>query len=323
MTPYISSISIYVGTNGGIAFQSTMMRKPYYLRHTSRLGTINNKLLVSSVLLLLLSIVAIMTYPTHRVLVAALTRSSGGGGGGIRARFVFAPNYNAEVRPKLVLIGGATGTGKSTFGMSVALDQGIMKCISTDSVRTILRSLTPSPEASPALHRSSYSPKTLKASFDSKNQNTDCGIYDDDPVATWKETCAVLEPSIEDLLLDSVARRQGLVLEGVGLVPSTKLIEMWQNAGGGGATGCLLTITDEAVHRQLLTKRGIINAGTGSIQHAKDEAKLHKYFDRIRQIQDEMMRLAKESGWIFIEQNVNPDPLELIAESLITREIEK
>lgn len=120
--------------------------------------------------------------------------------------------------------------------------------------------------------------------------------------------------SIEDLVLDSVSRRQGLVLEGVGLVPSTRLVQMWQNAGGV-ATGCLLTISDESAHQHLLTKRGII-AGDGSLQHAKDETKIQKYFDRIRQIQDEMVQLAKESGWIFIEQNVNPDPLELITENL-------
>lgn len=97
-------------------------------------------------------------------------------GGGIRTRFVFAPNYNAVNKPKLVLIGGATGTGKSTFGMSVALDQGIMKCVSTDTVRSIMRSFT-SPDASPALYRSSYSP----------------AFENDDPVEAWKETCAVLE----------------------------------------------------------------------------------------------------------------------------------
>jgi len=40
-------------------------------------------------------------------------------------------------QPKLILIGGPPGTGKSTFGMSVALDQGILKCISTDTVRAV------------------------------------------------------------------------------------------------------------------------------------------------------------------------------------------
>jgi 2-phosphoglycerate kinase len=43
-------------------------------------------------------------------------------------------------------------TGKSTFGMSVALSQGILKCISTDSAREVMRSY----DDNPVLHRSSY-----------------------------------------------------------------------------------------------------------------------------------------------------------------------
>ena len=47
--------------------------------------------------------------------------------------FVFSPKQNTK--PQLVLIAGCTGTGKSTFGMSVALNQNILKCISTDTIR--------------------------------------------------------------------------------------------------------------------------------------------------------------------------------------------
>ena len=46
-------------------------------------------------------------------------------------------------------------TGKSTFGMSLALEQGILKCISTDTVRAVMRSYVPE-SISPPLHRSSY-----------------------------------------------------------------------------------------------------------------------------------------------------------------------
>ena len=41
--------------------------------------------------------------------------------------------------------------------MSLALDQGILKCISTDTVRAVMRSYVPE-GISPALHRSSYAP---------------------------------------------------------------------------------------------------------------------------------------------------------------------
>jgi len=211
---------------------------------------------------------------------------------GIKSRsFLLSPKTSAE-KPKLVLIGGGPGTGKSTFGMSVALDQGILKCISTDTVRAVMRSFIPK-DISPALHRSSYA-----SSFEN-----------DDTIHSWKESCSVLEASLTEIVSDSIRRQQGLVLEGVSLVPSKKLIEMWE-AGGGVATGCLLTVSKEDTHKALLERRGFI-AGATSEQNAKDKMKIVS-FDRIRDIQDEMIKLAKESGWILIEQKVEPDPLEIV-----------
>ena len=106
---------------------------------------------------------------------------------------------------KLILISGCTGTGKSTFGMSLALEQGILKCISTDTVRAVMRSYIPD-YICPALHRSSYEPP----------KDSEKGI-DDDPVKCWKATCNVLEPSVEGLVEDAIRRGSSLVLEGVSM----------------------------------------------------------------------------------------------------------
>jgi len=215
---------------------------------------------------------------------------------GIKSRsFAFSPRA-ASQKPRLVLISGCPGTGKSTFGMSVALDQGILKCISTDTVRAVMRSFIPQ-NISPALHRSSY----------------EHAPGNDDPVHSWHETVGVLEASLEDIVADSIARKQGLVLEGVSIVPSNKLIKIWED-GGGVATGCLLTITKKDTHKSMLTRRGYI-AGVSSKQQIKDKKKLDS-FDRIRKIQDEMIKLARESNWILIEQKVELDPLEIIEDRL-------
>ena len=76
----------------------------------------------------------------------------------IKQRLTFnspPPVRNTKEPPKLILISGGPGTGKSTFGMSLALEQGILKCISTDTVRAVMRSYVPD-SISPPLHRSSY-----------------------------------------------------------------------------------------------------------------------------------------------------------------------
>jgi 2-phosphoglycerate kinase len=211
---------------------------------------------------------------------------------GIKSRsFTYSPKV--DDKPKLILIGGPPGTGKSTFGMSVALDQGILKCISTDTIRAVMRSFV-AEEISPALHRSSYAPSGHKG---------------DDPVRSWRETCKVLEHSIEGLCDDALARGVSLVVEGVHVVPSRELIDRWE-ACGGVAIGCLLTVTDEEAHKTLLRRRGFI---TGNFEA---EDKKIKSLERVRLIQDEMIRLGKECDWLQIEQKLEPDPLEVVATKL-------
>ena len=215
---------------------------------------------------------------------------------GVSARsFIYSPAKQAA-KPKLILISGCPGTGKSTFGMSVSLDQGILKCISTDTVRAVMRSFVPE-RISPALHRSSYAAVG----------------EDDDPVRSWRETCTVLETSVAGLVDDAINRGVSLVVEGVHVVPSQELIEKWE-ASGGVALGCLLTVRDPETHKSLLLRRGFIT-GKGS-----PEQKKIKSYDRVRLIQDEMIRLATESKWLMIEQKVEPDPLEIVASKLFDEE---
>jgi 2-phosphoglycerate kinase len=95
--------------------------------------------------------------------------------------------------------------------MSLALEQGILKCISTDTVRAVMRSYVPE-GISPALHRSSYA----------------LASDHDDPVCSWKETCSVLESSVEGLVDDAIERGTSLVLEGVSIAPSKAWIEKWE-----------------------------------------------------------------------------------------------
>ena len=176
--------------------------------------------------------------------------------------------------------------------MSVALDLGILKCISTDTVRATMRSFVAS-DVSPALHRSSYAP-----AFDG-----------DDPVRSWKETCKVLDASVHALVEDSMNRGTSIVVEGVHVVPSRDMIDKWEEAGGV-AIGVLLQIQDPDTHKRLLKKRGFITGNVGA------EVKKLRSYDRVRTIQDEMIRLAKESNWLRIEQRTEPDPLDMVSARL-------
>eukprot|EP01031_Cornospumella_fuschlensis_P025848 gene25848-31216_t len=187
-------------------------------------------------------------------------------------------------KPQLILISGATGTGKSTLGMSLALNQGILRCISTDSIRQVLRAHS----NDSALHRSSYSGQ-------------------DDPIEQWTESCKVIDSSIHSLVHDAIQRGISLVIEGVHVVPCNHLLNVWKQAGGV-AVGCALTITEESAHRLLISKRAQMTNRSAEAQMAA--------FRRIRQIQEEIVRRAKQNNWLLIEQRIEADPIEQIAGKL-------
>lgn len=196
-----------------------------------------------------------------------------------RLGFMFRPEV--VTKPRLVLISGSTGTGKSTLGMKIALSEGIMKCVSTDTIRQVVRSF----DQSDAVHRSSYG-------------------GNEDPVEQWKETSNVLQSAILSVIDDAIKRNNSLVLEGVHLQPTSDILTRWRQAGGE-AIGVLLVVPNETVHRELIDIRGKLSKKPAI---AQIEA-----FHRIRTIQNEMMNLANQShDWLIFEQTLQPDPIDIV-----------
>src|SRR6266581_1952102 len=57
--------------------------------------------------------------------------------------------------PLVILIGGATGVGKSTIATQLAARLGIVRVVATDAIREVMRSMF-SAELMPTLHTSSF-----------------------------------------------------------------------------------------------------------------------------------------------------------------------
>ena len=171
---------------------------------------------------------------------------------------------DGESVPRLVLISGATGVGKTTLAKAVAHEMGLARIASSDTIREVMRATASSSD--PALNRSSYG----------RGEVGDAGT-------DWEDAARAVEPGIDAVV--ERARQQGvdLVLEGVHLIPSRRLLSAWETAGGA-AVGVIVKIEDEATHRERIEEREA-NTWRGAERYRIG-------FERIRSIQ----RIIEEKG---------------------------
>jgi 2-phosphoglycerate kinase len=157
--------------------------------------------------------------------------------------------------PIVILVGGATGTGKSTVATEIAYRLGITRVTSTDFIRQTMRAFF-SHEFMPAVHYSSF--------------EAGLAVRDaEDPLITGfldqsRQVLVGVRASIERALQEGWS----MVLEGVHLVPG-----LLPALEGAVASACVLRISDETAHAQHFFTR---DAGT--------ERPMAKYLDRFAEI---------------------------------------
>ena len=186
----------------------------------------------------------------------------------------------STVAPRLLILAGATGVGKSTAAREIAASSGFSRILSTDAIREIMRTCI-DVDDDPALHRSSFS----------RGENGE-------PVIDWQRTCESVEPGISATI--ERARREGidLFIEGVHIVPSDRLLRAWRE-GGGIAVGLLMQVESEEKHRDML-----------KLRDAHSYRRADRYlagFDRIRRIQDGLQERAKIASWPVVDPSWGSD----------------
>jgi 2-phosphoglycerate kinase len=140
--------------------------------------------------------------------------------------------------PIVLLVGGATGTGKSTLATEVAHRLGITRVTSTDFIRQTMRALF-SRELMPSVHYSSFAAELAltKAEEDEAGDPVLLGFLD--------QTRNVLV-GVEAAVERAVAEGWSMVLEGVHLVPG-----MLKTVSSTDAlvVHVVVTVSDEELHR--------------------------------------------------------------------------
>jgi len=185
--------------------------------------------------------------------------------------------------PIIVLIGGSTGTGKSTVAAEVAYRLGITRVASTDFIRQTMRAFF-SPEFMPTIHFSSFE----------AGQALDDEVTGDPTVLGFVDQCRHVCVGVEAALRRALTEGWSMVLEGVHLVPGMLPTEL----EGALLVHVVIEIGDEAVHR---THFHIRDATTGGIRSMD---KYLDHIDDIRRVQTYIASRARREN-VSVVENAN------------------
>ncbi len=177
--------------------------------------------------------------------------------------------------PLFLLVGGATGTGKSTIATEVAHRLGITRVTSTDFVRQTMRAFF-SEEFMPSIHYSSFEAR-LALTRAEEEESGDAAI-----LGFLDQTRNVLV-GVNAALERAATERWSTVLEGVHLVPGMVSTDYPY----AFVVQCVIAIEDETLHRSHFWVR----------DHATEGLRpLEKYLDslpQIREIQEYLIERAR------------------------------
>lgn len=169
----------------------------------------------------------------------------------------------------MILIGSASGIGKSTIASELAKTLGITHTIETDFIREIVRGII-GPDYAPALHKSSFDAYVTlrdKQRFDGNNEALIS--------AGFEEHASFVIPAIEKVITRAINDADDVVIEGVHLVPGLVNIEKFKN---DAYIHFFVLTTDEEIHKERFVKRAMdIKRGAKHLEYFKENRIINNY----------------------------------------------
>ena len=205
--------------------------------------------------------------------------------------------------PLIVLVGGATGTGKSTVATEVAHRLGITRVTSTDFIRQTMRAFF-SPEFMPSVHYSSFeAAEALPAPEREAGDPLLLGFIDQ-----TRNVLVGVHASLDRALEEGWS----MVLEGVHLVPGMVSLPVVDAL----VVHVVIAIENEDVHSQHFVLRQADSGGARGVT---------KYLDHlgdIRVIQDFIVDEARKIGAPVIENRSMEEAVGAVIELVLERAAE-
>ena len=184
--------------------------------------------------------------------------------------------------PLIILLGGATGAGKSTIATQLATRLGITRVVSTDAIREVLRS-TLTEEMFPTLYASSFeADKAVRQPIPHSGDRLIIG---------FREQAAAVAVGGQALIDRAIAEGTDMILEGAHLVPG--FLESVES-DEAVIVPLLIAVKDEELHKSHFYRRGRDTS-------KRDGDRYLNAFKKIRKIQKYMVNSALMRGVPVIE----------------------
>jgi 2-phosphoglycerate kinase len=181
--------------------------------------------------------------------------------------------------PIVILIGGATGVGKSTIATQIAARLGIVRVIPSDAVREVMRGLF-SRELMPTLYTSSFDADS--ALLEPPTRTVDRVIVG------FREQTAAVAVGLRALIERAAVEGTSAIIEGAHVVPGFLNLDKFSERVL--AVPLIVTVEDEELHRSHFVARSADSAARPFDRYLQN-------FDNIRRVQKYIKSQALSHVW--------------------------
>ncbi len=226
-------------------------------------------------------------------------------GGKVAAQYRAWSKFRHSGLPLIILLGGSTGTGKSTVAAELALRLDIGRTQSTDILRDVVR-LFVSEQLAPELHVSSYDAWRVVHCRNAKERNQSSHL-----VEGFRAQSDKLASTVDAVIKRSIKERASIIIEGIHIHPEYHRRVIREEAV---VVPILLTNPAAEKLKQHFHRRGEVAPSRGATQYLEN-------FSAIWQIQEYLIGEALRCGVSTISNADLDDTLHQVI-GIITKHLE-
>jgi 2-phosphoglycerate kinase len=205
----------------------------------------------------------------------------------------------------VLLIGGATGVGKSTIATQIAARLGVVRVIPSDSVREVMRGLF-SRELMPTLYTSSFDADSALREPPARAA--------DRVIVGFREQTAAVSVGLRALIERSAVEGTSSIIEGAHVVPGFLDVERFGDRVL--AVPVVVTVEEEEVHRSHFQARSADSSSRPFDRYLSN-------FDNIRRVQRYIKSQALSHDWPVIASYNLDQTIAAIIDLVVDRATER